>query len=407
MILQTKINNIDNKLNNPNNSSLHLQLEQLPPLSLYIHIPWCVKKCPYCDFNSHNLKGQTLPEANYIAALIADLEQALPLIWGRCIRTIFIGGGTPSLFSGDAINQIISAVRKLTRLSPLAEITLEANPGTVDNEHIADYYKCGVNRISFGIQSFNDKHLQVLGRIHGKDQAVAAIKLAKQYFTRINLDLIYGLPNQTVDEALSDLNLALGFATTHLSCYNLTIEPNTEFFTKPPSGLPTNDLCYIMQDQLIGTLQTAGFHRYETSAFALNCDFCLHNLNYWQFGDYLGIGAGAHSKLSFHDKIVRQVRHKHPQTYMNDVLQGTHLVEDKTVGITELPFEFMLNALRLVDGFESNIFVERTGLSLNMVLKQLNLAQEKGLIKLTHGKIVPTKLGQDFLNDLLMLFLEE
>ncbi|MDQ5921765.1 MAG: hypothetical protein QG673_1824 [Pseudomonadota bacterium] len=407
MILQTKTNNIDNKLNNPNNSSLHLQLEQLPPLSLYIHIPWCVKKCPYCDFNSHNLKGQTLPEANYIAALIADLEQALPLIWGRCIRTIFIGGGTPSLFSGDAINQIISAVRKLTRLSPLAEVTLEANPGTVDNEHIADYYKCGVNRISFGIQSFNDKHLQVLGRIHGKDQAVEAINLAKQYFTRINLDLIYGLPKQTVDEALSDLNLALGFATTHLSCYNLTIEPNTEFFTKPPSGLPTNDLCYIMQDQLIGTLQTAGFHRYETSAFALNSDFCLHNLNYWQFGDYLGIGAGAHSKLSFHDKIVRQVRHKHPQTYMNDVLQGTHLVEDKPVGITELPFEFMLNALRLVDGFESNIFVERTGLSLSMVLKRLNYAQEKGLIKLTHGKIVPTKLGQDFLNDLLILFLEE
>ncbi|MBP9742257.1 MAG: oxygen-independent coproporphyrinogen III oxidase-like protein [Burkholderiales bacterium] len=391
-------------INHVPNQSSTLCLTQLPSLSLYIHIPWCVKKCPYCDFNSHKLNNN-LPEESYIKALIADLEQALPLIWGRAIRTIFIGGGTPSLFSGDGINQILSAVRSHTRLLPFAEITLEANPGTLDNEHLADYYMAGVNRISLGIQSFNDKHLQSLGRIHDGSVAIAAINLAKKYFTRLNLDIIYGLPNQTAAQAMQDIATACEFNPSHLSCYNLTIEPNTQFAAKPPTGLPDNDLCYIMQDQLINLLQQRGFRRYETSAFAHNSDYCAHNLNYWQFGDYLGIGAGAHSKLSFHDKIIRQVRQKHPTTYMNNVTNSSHIVEDQIIAAAELPFEFMLNALRLIDGVKSSLFVERTGLSLSTILSQMEIAKQKGLLNFNDGKIVPTKLGQDFLNDLLMLFL--
>ena len=381
-------------------------LTQLPPLSLYIHIPWCVKKCPYCDFNSHNLK-QELPEAAYIQALISDLEQALPLIWGRSIRTIFIGGGTPSLFSGDAINQILTAVRNLTNLSPLAEITIEANPGTVDNEHISDYRKASVNRISFGVQSFNDTHLKSLGRIHDSAEAIKAINVAKQHFEQINLDLIYGLPNQTPDELLADLDTAIQFSTSHLSCYNLTIEQNTQFYAKPPKGLPDNDLCYAMQDLIVQRLSQAGFNRYEVSAYAKGSNTCAHNVNYWQFGDYLGIGAGAHSKLSFHDKIIRQVRHKHPQTYMENVAKGKHLIEDKLVLPPELPFEFMLNALRLNAGFASSLFTERTGLNLSKILDGLSVAETKGFIEFKNGYITPTTLGQDFQNDLLMLFLGE
>ena len=381
-------------------------LTQLPPLSLYIHIPWCVKKCPYCDFNSHNLK-QELPEAAYIQALISDLEQALPLIWGRSIRTIFIGGGTPSLFSGDAINQILTAVRNLTNLSPLAEITIEANPGTVDNEHISDYRKASVNRISFGVQSFNDAHLKSLGRIHDSAEAIKAINVAKQHFEQINLDLIYGLPNQTPDELLADLDTAIQFSTSHLSCYNLTIEQNTQFYAKPPKGLPDNDLCYAMQDLIVQRLTQAGFSRYEVSAYAKGSNTCAHNVNYWQFGDYLGIGAGAHSKLSFHDKIIRQVRHKHPQTYMDNVGKGKHLIEDKLVLPLELPFEFMLNALRLNAGFASSLFTERTGLNLSKILDGLSAAETKGFIEFKNGYITPTTLGQDFQNDLLMLFLGE
>ncbi len=380
-------------------------LSQLPPLSLYIHIPWCVKKCPYCDFNSHAL-NKTLPETEYIQALIADLEQSLPLFWGRSIRTIFIGGGTPSLFSGDAINQILQAVRNLTRLSPMAEITIEANPGTVDNEHIADYHKAGVNRISFGVQSFQDKHLKALGRIHDGEAAVKAIMKAKECFTQINLDIIYGLPNQTLTEVIQDLDKALSFDTTHLSLYNLTIEPNTEFAAKVPTGLPDNDLCYSMQDALVGHLAQAGYKRYEISAYARGTNFCEHNLNYWKFGDYLGIGAGAHTKLSFHDKIIRQVRQKHPTTYMDSVSTGRHIIEDKLVPAAELPFEFMLNALRLCDGFAASLFVERTGLGLNKILNQLGDAGQKKLLTHANGHIAPTTLGQDFLNDLLLLFLK-
>jgi oxygen-independent coproporphyrinogen-3 oxidase len=381
------------------------KLSQLPPLGLYIHIPWCVKKCPYCDFNSHNLTNE-LPEAKYVESLISDLEQSLPLIWGRSIRTIFIGGGTPSLFSPDAINHILQSVRSLTRLSPLAEITIEANPGTVDNEHISGYHKAGVNRISFGIQSFNDKHLKSLGRIHDSGAAVNAINLARKYFSQINLDLIYGLPSQTLSELEDDINKAVSFDTTHLSLYNLTVEPNTQFYAKPPEHLPDNDLCYQMQDLIVNNLSQHGYSRYEVSAYAKDANFCQHNLNYWQFGDYLGVGAGAHGKISFHDKIIRQVRHKHPKTYMDNVGLGQHIIEDKTLISSELPFEFMLNALRLNSGFAASLFVERTGLGLNKILNQLESAQQKGFLKFRDGKIIPTNLGQDFLNDLLLLFLD-
>lgn len=382
------------------------ELTQLPPLSLYIHIPWCVKKCPYCDFNSHSLNA-SLPEAQYVDSLIADLTQSLPLIWGRSIRTIFIGGGTPSLFSGDGINKIIQCVRSLTRLSPMAEITIEANPGTVDNEHIRDYSIAGVNRISFGVQSFNDKHLKALGRIHDKEAAILAINKARKHFEQINLDIIYGLPNQTNEELISDLEQAVQFNTTHLSLYNLTIEPNTEFYNNTPIGLPDNDLCYTMQDTLINFLAKHGYNRYEISAYAKGYNFCKHNINYWQFGDYLGIGAGAHSKISFHDKIIRQVRQKHPKTYMDNVLQRKHIIEDKIVSEKDLPFEFMLNGLRLTRGFPTSIFVERTGLGLNKILNQLETAKQKGFITYENGYITPTVLGLDFLNDLLMLFLPE
>ncbi len=378
--------------------------KQLPPLSLYIHIPWCVKKCPYCDFNSHNLVG-SLPETQYINSLVADLEQALPLVWGRTVNTIFIGGGTPSLFSGDSIDKIITIVRKYLRLSPYAEITIEANPGMVDNEHIKDYKIAGVNRISLGIQSFNNNHLQRIGRIHDSEKAIEAIEIVKKHFLNFNLDLMYGLPKQSLEEALNDVELAISYNPTHISCYNLTIEPNTAFYNQIPAGLPNNDICYEMQDVIINKLKEFNYLRYEISAFAKAGKYCLHNLNYWQFGDYLGIGAGAHSKLSFYDKILRQIRQKQPQQYMKSVIDNKHIIEDKVVSINELPFEFALNSLRLVDGFQIQSFVYNTGLPLNIILPKLNEAEIKGFIEFKGNKVKPTKLGQDFQNELLMLFL--
>jgi putative oxygen-independent coproporphyrinogen III oxidase len=383
-----------------------LNLTALPPLSLYIHIPWCIKKCPYCDFNSHN-RPNNLPENEYINCLISDLEQALPLIWGRSIRSIFIGGGTPSLFSPKSIECLLQAIRSRTNLSPLAEITIEANPGTVDNNHIQGYSQIGINRISFGIQSFNDKHLGILGRVHNAQDAIKAITLAKKYFGNINLDIIYALPQQNEADLVADLKTALSFETSHLSCYNLTLEPNTAFHANPPKDLPDNDLCYAMQDIIVDTLAKSGLNRYEISAYARNNHQCQHNLNYWQFGDYLGIGAGSHSKLSFSDKIIRQMRQKHPQSYMAAIAKNEHIIEDKIVGIKDLPFEFMLNTLRLMDGFGTSLFVERTGLGLSTILPTLDIAINKGFIKpLRDGRIVPTKLGHDFQNELLMLFLD-
>ena len=382
-----------------------INLAQLPPLSLYIHMPWCIQKCPYCDFNSHKLKGD-LPEQEYINALLADLDQALPLVWGRSIQSIFIGGGTPSLFSGKSIDYLISQIRTRIRLSPYAEITLEANPGTVEKKYIAEYASAGVNRISLGVQSFNDQHLKQLGRIHSGREAQLAIETVAKSFSNFNLDIMYGLPNQSLEQANDDIRQALSYAPTHISAYNLTIEPNTEFAKYVPANLPDNDACYEMQDAIIANLAAAGYQRYETSAYSKPKQQAEHNLNYWLFGDYLGIGAGAHSKLSFHDRIIRQMRHKHPQEYMRRVASGEHLSEDRSLAAKDLPFEFMLNGLRLIDGFATTMFNERTSLALGAVLPQLLTAQQQGLVELGAGKIIPTKQGQDFLNDLLLLFLE-
>lgn len=381
-----------------------LNLTQLPPLSLYIHMPWCIKKCPYCDFNSHGLKG-TLPEQEYIDSLIMDLEQSLPLVWGRAIQTVFIGGGTPSLFSGEAIDRLISSIRSRIKISPYAEITLEANPGTVEKHYIAEYATAGVNRISLGIQSFNDQHLKTLGRIHSADEARKAIETVADNFANFNLDIIYGLPKQTIEQAIDDIQQAINAKPTHISAYNLTIEPNTHFAKFIPKHMPEDDVCYQMQDAIISTLASNGYKRYEISAFAKNNLQSQHNRNYWEFGDYLGIGAGAHSKLSFHDRIIRQMRHKHPSQYMERVKVQQHIDEDRIVTSQELPFEFMMNALRLCDGFTNTLFAQTTGQSFNSILPQLLEAQEQGFIELGYNKVTPTTKGRDFLNNLLELFL--
>ncbi len=382
----------------------NLNLTQLPPLSLYIHMPWCIKKCPYCDFNSHGLKG-TLPEQEYINSLIMDLEQALPLIWGRSIQTIFIGGGTPSLFSGEAIDRLISSIRSRIKISPYAEITLEANPGTVEKHYIAEYAAAGVNRISLGIQSFNDQHLKVLGRIHSANEAREAIATVADNFANFNLDIIYGLPKQSSEEAINDIQQAINAKPTHISAYNLTIEPNTHFAKFVPEYLPEDDLCYQMQDAIINTLASNGYQRYEISAFAKNNLQSQHNRNYWEFGDYLGIGAGAHSKLSFHDRIIRQMRHKHPTQYMERVKRQQHIDEERIVTAQELPFEFMMNALRLCDGFSNKLYTQTTGQSFSSILPQLLVAQEQNFIELHPNNITPSAKGRDFLNNLLELFL--
>jgi putative oxygen-independent coproporphyrinogen III oxidase len=380
-----------------------VNFQALPPLSLYIHIPWCVRKCPYCDFNSHEARG-AFPEREYVAALIRDLELALPLIWGRKVYTVFFGGGTPSLLGGESIEQIMRSVRMLLPLDINAEITLEANPGTVEAGRFAAYREAGVNRLSMGIQSFNDTHLQALGRIHTADEAMRAIEIAQRHFENINLDLMYALPNQTSDEALQDVCSALAFLPQHLSCYHLTLEPNTLFHRNPPS-LPDDDASSDMQQHIEETLAAQGYQHYETSAFAQPKRRTKHNLNYWRFGDYLGIGAGAHSKLSFPDKIIRQARYKQPQAYMQQAAKAAPIQTEHTVSIEELPFEFMMNALRLNEGFDSALFQERTGLSLLTIRSELAAAEKSGLLSRNHQRIAPTQMGQLFLNDLLEIFL--
>ncbi len=375
----------------------------LPPLSLYIHIPWCVKKCPYCDFNSH-ASPEVFPENQYVAALIRDLEQALPLIWGRKIYTVFFGGGTPSLLSGESVEELLRQVRMLLPLAHDAEITLEANPGTVEVQRFATYREAGVNRLSMGIQSFNDTHLQALGRIHSATGARNAIEIAQQHFSNINLDLMYGLPEQTVEQALQDVATALSYTPQHLSCYHLTLEPNTRFHHQPPP-LPDDEQTADMQQNIEQLLAAQGYQHYETSAFARDHRRAKHNLNYWQFGDYLGIGAGAHSKLSFPDKIIRQARVKLPQAYLSGVEQAAHIQSEHEISRNELAFEFMMNALRLNQGFDSSLFQERTSLPLNVMHRELELAEQKGLLIRDHLRITPTLLGQRFLNDLLQLFL--
>ena len=378
-------------------------LTALPPLSLYIHIPWCVRKCPYCDFNSHEART-AIPENDYVDALISDLEQVLPLIWGRKVHSIFFGGGTPSIFAPEAIDRILSAVRARVPLTYEAEITLEANPGTVDEARFAGFRDAGVNRLSLGIQSFNSRHLSALGRIHDEAQAHSAAEIALQTFERVNLDLMYALPQQTLDEALSDVRTALALGPTHLSCYHLTLEPNTPFYRTPPS-LPDDDASATMQEAIEELLASAGYQHYETSAFAQPGKRCRHNLNYWQFGDYLGIGAGAHSKLSFHDRILRQSRYKHPASYLQKTPTGEHIEQEKVLGAEDLGFEFMMNALRLTEGFEAPLFEERTGLPLSVVSQPLAEAESKGLITRDLARIAPTLRGQRYLNELLQLFL--
>ncbi len=378
----------------------------LPPLALYIHIPWCLRKCPYCDFNSHEVKapGGAIPEQDYVAALIADFEQTLPRVWGRRISSVFFGGGTPSLLSGAAVDAILAALRARLPLLPDAEITLEANPGTVETERFRDYRAAGVNRLSLGIQSFNPQHLKALGRIHDGEQARRAIDMARTHFDNLNLDVMYGLPSQSLKEALADIETALTFKPPHLSAYHLTLEPNTYFHRYPPA-LPEDDLAAQMQEEIEALLAANGYENYETSAFARAGQRCQHNLNYWRFGDYVGIGAGAHGKISFSDRVLREVRHRQPRQFMEKALAGNAISESREVGVADIGFEFMMNALRLSGGFELSLFTERTGMPLTRVLQPLEEAERRGFITRDHQRVVPTLQGRRFLNELLQLFL--
>jgi putative oxygen-independent coproporphyrinogen III oxidase len=381
-----------------------LQFAALPPLSLYIHLPWCLKKCPYCDFNSHEHQRDGLPEQRYVEAVIADLEAALPLIWGRTIHSIFIGGGTPSLFAPAAIDRMLSDLRARVRLEPDCEITMEANPGTFEKDRFRAFRSAGVTRLSIGVQSFNDAHLKALGRVHDRAQAVAAIEEAAQSFDTFNLDIMYALPGQTMEQAREDIATALQFEPPHISIYHLTIEPNT-FWAKYPPIIPEDDTAYAMLDQITELTGMAGLDRYEVSAYARAGHRCFHNLNYWQFGDYLGLGAGAHSKLSFAHRVVRQIRLREPRSYMERALAGNALAQDDEVARADLPFEFMLNALRLRNGFGLREFTERTGLAITAIQGALDKAERKGLIERDFSRVRPTQRGFDFLSDLQEIFL--
>jgi len=381
-----------------------LQLAALPPLSLYVHLPWCLKKCPYCDFNSHEMRAAELPEQRYLDALMTDLEAALPLVWGRTVHSIFIGGGTPSLFSPEAIDRLLGGIRARLRLEPNCEITLEANPGTFEKDRFRAFRSAGVTRLSVGVQSFNDDFLKTLGRVHDRAQALAAVEEAAQAFDTFNLDIMYALPGQTLADLKKDMATALALAPPHISIYHLTIEPNT-YFAKYPPVIPEEDTAYDMLDLITDMTGEAGLSRYEVSAYAAQGHRCFHNLNYWQFGDYLGLGAGAHSKLSFAHRVVRQVRFREPRLYMDKALAGHCLAQEEEVSRADLPFEFMLNALRLKDGFALQQFSERTGLAVTAIQKGLEEAERKGLIERDFARVKPSVRGFDFLNDLQSLFL--
>ena len=405
-----------------------LTLSALPPLALYVHLPWCLKKCPYCDFNSHELAPKTplasppqggafglgrpgaepgtgmLPEARYLDALVADLDAALPQVWGRRVISVFIGGGTPSLFSPASIERLIGDIRARLPLEPGCEITLEANPGTFERERFRAYRAAGVTRLSIGVQSFDDTLLERIGRVHDGEQARAALAEAREAFETFNLDLMYALPGQSLAQLQADLDVALSFRPPHLSIYHLTVEPNTAFANAPPV-LPDDDMASEMLDAIVARTSAAGLARYEVSAFARPGHRCAHNLNYWQFGDYLGIGAGAHSKVSFPHRVVRQTRFREPAKYMAQALAGQAIAQDEEVARTQLPFEFMLNATRLKDGFELARFGERTGLSLAALRRGLDEAERRGLLARDLHRAWPTERGFDFLNDLQALFL--
>ncbi|MER1968191.1 radical SAM family heme chaperone HemW [Castellaniella sp. GW247-6E4] len=382
-------------------------LVALPPLSLYVHVPWCVRKCPYCDFNSHERAGGP-PEEDYLAALQADLEQAVPSVWGRTVSTVFIGGGTPSLLSAGAVDRMMALFRACLNLEPDAEVTLEANPGTAEADRFEGYARAGVNRLSLGVQSFDDRALEALGRIHDGAQARRAIEMALRAVERVNLDLMYALPGQTLAACERDLREAMSYRTGHLSLYHLTMEPNTVFAKYPPK-VPDDDASAAMQDRIVERMGEGGWERYEVSAYARPGQACRHNLNYWRFGDYLGIGPGAHSKLSFQDRILRQARARMPDSWMRQALayDGSHVAEERVLRAGDLGFEFMLNALRLKDGVEGGLFIERTGLSLLSILPAMRRAAERGLLEPGLERIRATPLGWRFLNDLQMEFLAE
>ncbi|AUZ04676.1 putative oxygen-independent coproporphyrinogen-3 oxidase [Vitreoscilla sp. C1] len=379
-------------------------LKALPPLSLYIHTPWCVQKCPYCDFNSHQFSGAALPEDAYVDALLQDLEQELPYVWGRSVETIFIGGGTPSVFQAASIDRLLAGVRARIKVLPTAEITMEANPGTFEQERFAGFADAGINRLSLGVQSFHPEHLKILGRIHDDKQAKTAIEAALKLFERINIDLMYALPNQSIAQALNDVNTAMALGAPHISAYQLTLEPNTAFGHTPPANMPDDDHLIDIEEAVHGALFEHGFTRYETSAFQRDGKMARHNVNYWQFGDYIGIGAGAHGKISYHDRIERTVRVRHPKDYFNGIKDGSTTKRD-AIDKAALPFEFMMNALRLQQGVPSHLYTERTGLNFGTIAHALKQATEQGLLEANPTRLQATPLGQRFLNDLLQLFL--
>ncbi len=374
------------------------------PLSLYVHVPWCVRKCPYCDFNSHTEDGD-LPEQEYLKALIADLDLDRPAAHHRELRSIFFGGGTPSLLSPKIIEEIINAINIRFAFSPDIEITLEANPGTTEQQRFRDFRSAGVNRLSLGIQSLNAKHLKTLGRIHDREQAMEAVRQARKAgFDNINLDLMHGLPQQSIENAASDLRQALALEPEHLSWYQLTIEPNTEFYKRPPQ-LPEDDTLAAIQENGFELLREAGFEQYEVSAFARADRRSKHNGNYWEFGDYIGIGAGAHGKLtSYEGSIARTRKTRLPKDYLAS--KGHCDRNSETISTDALPFEFMMNALRLNGGFERKLFTERTGLPWSTVAHKIELLIDRGLLRDSDSIIAPTPLGQRFLNDVLGEFLE-
>lgn len=387
-----------------------LKLKSLPPLSLYIHIPWCIKKCPYCDFNSHEIHNEEnqVPEDEYVNALIRDLESALPNVWGRRLTSVFFGGGTPSLLGAKTIDRLLSAVRTLLPLEHFAEVTLEANPGTFETQKFNEFRAAGINRLSIGIQSFNRQHLSLLGRVHDDREAYRAVEIALKNFDNINLDLMYALPTQTVADAQADIEIACSLGVTHISAYHLTLEPNTLFYRFPPK-LPNDEQAEQMQDIIEQTTANHGYHNYETSAYAQIGKVSRHNMNYWLFGDYVGIGAGAHSKISFADRILRQMRYKQPKEYLiraNKVGESLTQMQHELT-LTDRSFEFMMNALRLTSGFDATLFQQRTGLPITVVRDQLKEAEQRGLLIYDSGRIKPTVLGRRFLNDLLQIFLPE
>lgn len=381
-----------------------VQLSALPPLSLYVHVPWCVRKCPYCDFNSHALPSHGVEEPAYIAALLADLESQLPWAWGRWVQSIFIGGGTPSVLSPGAIEQLLAGIRARLRVRPDAEITLEANPGSTDNARLRDFRAAGINRLSLGVQSFNDAHLQALGRIHSSAQARTALELAHDIFPQFNLDLMFALPGQTQAQALADIDIALQYAPPHLSLYQLTLEPNTAFAHTPPDDLPDDDETAQWHEQLLMRLAAEGLQRYEVSALARSGHQCVHNVNYWQFGDYLGIGAGAHGKLSFAQGILRTTRPKSPAHYQQAIAANTP-ASTQAIAVEDLPFEFMLNVLRLADGVPAALWGQTTGLSTAALQPAWERCIAADLMVADPTRLQTTPLGWQHLNTALAYFL--